>query len=303
MGWAIQINRRSDDASAKRRRGAFTLVELLVVIGIIAVLIAILLPALSRARQQAYRIKCAANLHGQGQALFMYTQQFGYYPGCDIVPSQGSIGQAAIWPTRLRAFLNGNQEIFYCPASDPKCQWPRGGPPHSGRATGMHVGAGYKLGEGLLLLTANDFSYAYNANGPIAESSSNYRPDGQSGWARGLGDYVAENGHEGPHFVRGEPKASWVKSPSEMIAIADGAINSFVHFRLDCIGPPRSIPFPVYGGAQPSRVHSGGANVLFCDGHVLWYRQEELLWNPQNGATPTGRDLQIKLMWTIDHKP
>lgn len=54
--------------------GAFTLIELLVVVGIIAVLIAILLPALSAARNEGTKTRCMSNLRGLSQCLHMYSE-------------------------------------------------------------------------------------------------------------------------------------------------------------------------------------------------------------------------------------
>ena len=269
------------------RRRAFTLVELLVVIGIVAVLIATLMPALNRARAYAFQIKCAANLRSLGHALTMYTQQYRHYPGysATTLRSPHVHERFVIWPTRLRRYLGGANEAFNCPAQDEPNQWSRdeyGFPPRPGRlaADGTVLHYGYERFEWLLEDHKVGFSYGYNAFGYTNDTEA------PIDLQRGLGSYVSTVGDRRYR----ELAASRVRSPSEMIAIADTG-------RRRDRGGSNSLVIEPRGQKTPTPTHRGGANVLFCDGHVQWHHPNDVSsvqWLPPD---------RVQRLWNNDHEP
>ena len=234
----------------RNRNGGFTLVELLVVIAIIAILAALLLPALCKAKAQGQSTVCKNNLGQVGKAMTMYVSDYNIYP---------SWGDP--WENKLMTYepVSWTNNSWHCPTY---------------------------LGEGGLVAwqppppgggdTKAWTSYSYNAFG-----MKGYQFSGTNGFSKGppLG--------LGTMQWKSLVHDHLVVAPSQMYAVADTrplwvqTDNGFIGSQI--MKPWLLVPSLMsakYTEGNPP--HAKGYNTLFADGHVDLVKRKDYLYPPRS---------------------
>jgi prepilin-type N-terminal cleavage/methylation domain-containing protein/prepilin-type processing-associated H-X9-DG protein len=245
---------------------AFTLIELLVVIAIIAILAALLLPALAQGKAQAQLTSCRNHLHQMSVALRMYVDDARYYPHAIYFNDEGPDFRIE-WVSLLRPYypLDWTNSSYHCPA--------------------------YK---GYIAAAANVPYGSWAASSIAYLGSYGYVGDGTDYWNRDLGlGSISASGRRTVTI-----SDSRVRVPSDMMAFGEPLLQSWYIPGVtqrglwsggDIMGFMNS---PLMPGITYPTWHGRMSNVAFCDTHVEVIHTLSL-FNPTNSAA----------RWNNDHQP
>jgi prepilin-type N-terminal cleavage/methylation domain-containing protein/prepilin-type processing-associated H-X9-DG protein len=244
------------------RRG-FTLIELLVVIAIIAILAALLMPALNKAKDSAKSVQCKNNIRQLGLAVQLYSTDTSGYPVWVDYRTQ------KLWFNTVDTYYSSNYAIMVCPTL-------KGVVP-------LHETINLKFNNWLAYNEPADptvlggMSYGYNGYG--IGSANRWLP---TQWQYyGLGILIMSQD------LWPSTKVYAVVKPSEMLSLGDGMIrpgskNSL--FSLLSINTMVKLPYERHGGRD---------NMAFADGHVSIIKHEKLVEDSDEN----------RRRWNVDNEP
>jgi prepilin-type N-terminal cleavage/methylation domain-containing protein/prepilin-type processing-associated H-X9-DG protein len=266
---------RSDIPCPKLCR-AFTLIELLVVIAIIAILAAMLLPALAKAKQKALQVNCVSNLRQWGLAIQMYANDNNEGIPRDGMDSAGTYSggdskQANAWFNLLPGYVGEKPLSFY--TANPAVS-------HSDTQNNLNL-VPYPGGVGKIYscpgarLVGNDFTIL-NGTGAGADGFFSFVMN--IDLKRQSPAYANANSYPYPQM----PKLTSIMRPVDTVFLFDAVFSPSTEVVNNS---------PEYNSINPANRwrsfasrHSLGGNIVFLDGHVGYYKTRVV----QAGGTMSG---------------
>jgi len=279
-----------------RKNEAFTLVELLVVIGIIAVLISILLPALNKAREAAHRANCLSNLRSIGQAMYIYAGA-----------NRDQISLGALSQSEQQAYY-----LYTASPLDPWGQW------------GQYIRAGLLKGRNLYCPSEDSEFYGYDSlanpfkadpakptnlgstrGGYLMRSFATFESEGATvvgspgGATPGPGSALNPMGYRAIWWRSGTAPNSFPLVDATQGPEGNGRrwapYPHLVRFKRQAL---YADIFAAPGRGVDSR-HKKGLNVMFQDGSARWIDRSLIQDQLAGLTTALGAqfDKQIRIMW------
>lgn len=233
----------------------FTLVELLVVISIVSLLVALLLPVLSQARQTAQRISCASNMRQIFLLSSMYADEhegWGIYRVGNAQPH--AWGEAPSWSH----YFSSNESLLVCPGMDLSVS--------DLRVPGVTYGTSvyttyfnlFAVGSFINVPGPGTVGGWHSFVSPTRNDQTVRNPSPNRNW---MGTYQPASA---VHPTQGRQFA-WYGHPDEQVALTDAFDADDGRWTSSWLGQPGN------GGQNPNNhAASDGENITFMDGHIIW---------------------------------